>query len=58
MRRCASAPERAAHSVYPKLVFEWARVGSTNRNIATWLGNRELDVVVEDETFAREMEEM
>jgi cardiolipin synthase len=36
----------------------WARVGSTNLNIASWLGNWELDVVVEDEGFAREMEEM
>jgi cardiolipin synthase len=34
----------------------WARVGSTNLNIASWLGNCELDVAVEDETFAREME--
>lgn len=36
----------------------WARVGSTNLNIASWLGNWELDVVVEDEGFAHEMEEM
>jgi cardiolipin synthase len=36
----------------------WARVGSTNLNLASWLGNCELDVVVEDEVFAREMEEM
>jgi len=36
----------------------WARVGSTNLNIASWLGNRELDVVVENEPFARQMEEM
>src|SRR5262249_2131919 len=36
----------------------WARVGSTNFNLASWLGNCELDVVVEDEVFAREMEEM
>ncbi|MGE0823317.1 MAG: phosphatidylserine/phosphatidylglycerophosphate/cardiolipin synthase family protein [Candidatus Binatia bacterium] len=36
----------------------WARVGSTNLNIASWLGNCELDVVVEDEPFARLMEEM
>jgi len=36
----------------------WARVGSTNLNIASWLGNRELDVVVEHEPFAREMEDM
>lgn len=36
----------------------WARVGSTNLNIASWFGNCEMDVVVEDETFARSMEEM
>ena len=36
----------------------WARVGSTNLNIASWIGNRELDVVVEDEPFAGQMEAM
>jgi cardiolipin synthase len=36
----------------------WARVGSTNLNPASWLGNWELDVVVEDEGFGREMEAM
>ncbi|MDX2034962.1 MAG: phospholipase D-like domain-containing protein [Blastocatellia bacterium] len=35
----------------------WARVGSSNLNPASWVGNWELDVVVEDERFAREMEE-
>ena len=35
----------------------WARVGSTNLNIASWIGNRELDVIVEDDGFARAMEE-
>ena len=35
----------------------WARVGSTNLNISSWLGNCELDAVVEDELFAHEMEE-
>jgi cardiolipin synthase len=35
----------------------WARVGSTNLNVASWLGNCELDVVIEDERFARVMEE-
>ncbi|HEX6044036.1 MAG TPA: phospholipase D-like domain-containing protein [Pyrinomonadaceae bacterium] len=35
----------------------WARVGSTNLNIASWFGNLELDVVVEDRKFASEMEE-
>lgn len=35
----------------------WARVGSTNLNIASWLGNCELDVVIENDDFARQMEE-
>ena len=34
----------------------WARVGSTNLNVASWMGNWELDVAIEDEAFAREME--
>jgi len=37
---------------------QWARVGSTNLNIASWLGNRELDVIIEHEPFARQMDEM
>jgi cardiolipin synthase A/B len=36
----------------------WARVGSTNLNVASWLGNWELDAIVEDEPFAHQMEEM
>lgn len=36
---------------------KWARVGSTNLNIASWFGNLELDVVIEDVPFAKEMEE-
>ena len=36
----------------------WARVGSTNLNIASWLGNYELDVVAEDRAFAKRMEAM
>lgn len=31
---------------------QWARVGSSNLNIASWLGNREIDVAVEDTGFA------
>ncbi|MGE5246069.1 MAG: phospholipase D-like domain-containing protein [Betaproteobacteria bacterium] len=34
----------------------WARVGSSNLNIASWMGNRELDVIVENDAFARAME--
>lgn len=36
----------------------WARVGSSNLNIASWWGNCELDAVVEDDSFAGGMEEM
>jgi cardiolipin synthase A/B len=36
----------------------WARIGSTNLNIASWLGNCELDAVIEDQSFAAQMEEM
>ncbi|HEV2864095.1 MAG TPA: phospholipase D-like domain-containing protein [Pyrinomonadaceae bacterium] len=36
----------------------WARVGSTNLNVASWMGNWELDVTIEHEGFAREMEGM
>src|SRR5690348_17571107 len=30
----------------------WARVGSTNLNVASWFGNCEMDAVVEDQRFA------
>jgi cardiolipin synthase len=33
----------------------WARVGSTNLNFASWMSNYELDVAIEDESFARAM---
>jgi cardiolipin synthase A/B len=36
----------------------WARVGSTNLNLSSWMGNWELDVAVEHEPFARAMEGM
>jgi cardiolipin synthase len=36
----------------------WARVGSTNLNPVSWLGNWELDVAIEDESFASGLEEM
>jgi cardiolipin synthase A/B len=36
----------------------WARVGSSNLNPASWLGNWELDVAVEDYEFAKQMEAM
>ena len=37
---------------------KWARIGSSNLNLASWIGNWELDVAVEDEGFAAEMEAM
>jgi cardiolipin synthase len=36
----------------------WARVGSTNLNLASWIGNYELDVAIEDVPFARAMADM
>ena len=37
---------------------EWARVGSTNLNLASFIGNWELDVAIEDAGFAAEMADM
>jgi cardiolipin synthase len=34
----------------------WARVGSTNLNLASWVGNWELDIVVEDAGFGETMQ--
>jgi cardiolipin synthase len=31
---------------------QWARVGSSNLNVSSWLGNREIDVAIEDAEFA------
>jgi cardiolipin synthase len=36
----------------------WARVGSSNLNVASWMGNWELDIAVENPDFAHEMEQM
>ena len=36
----------------------WARVGSSNLNIASWIGNYEMDAVIEDERFAAALEEL
>jgi len=36
----------------------WARIGSTNLNLASWLGNWELDVVIEDEKIGEQMGRM
>ncbi len=34
----------------------WARIGSTNLNLNSWLGNWELDVAIEDHEVARTLE--
>ena len=34
---------------------QWARVGSSNLNVASWLSNRELDVAIEDTAFATQL---
>ncbi|MDP2225887.1 MAG: phospholipase D-like domain-containing protein [Moraxellaceae bacterium] len=36
----------------------WARVGSSNLNLASWISNYELDIAVEDSGFAEAMEAM
>lgn len=36
----------------------WARVGSSNLNLASWIGNYELDAVIEHEPTAALMEQM
>lgn len=36
----------------------WARVGSTNLNLASWIGNYELDVAIEDTALAEQMAAM
>lgn len=36
----------------------WSRVGSTNLNIASWLSNCELDVLIENEEFGKRMQAM
>jgi cardiolipin synthase A/B len=34
----------------------WGRIGSTNLNLSSWLGNWELDVAIEDDAVARTLE--
>jgi cardiolipin synthase A/B len=36
----------------------WARVGSSNLNLASWIGNYELDVAIEDSGIAQRMARM
>jgi phosphatidylserine/phosphatidylglycerophosphate/cardiolipin synthase-like enzyme len=35
----------------------WARIGSTNLNLSSWLGNWELDVAIENDEVARTLEQ-
>jgi cardiolipin synthase A/B len=35
---------------------QWARIGSTNLNLNSWVGNWELDVAIEDAAIARTLE--
>ncbi|MCW3479933.1 cardiolipin synthase B [Neisseriaceae bacterium JH1-16] len=35
----------------------WARIGSTNLNVSSWLANREIDVAIEDEVLAGQLAE-
>lgn len=36
----------------------WSRVGSTNLNVSSFVGNAEIDVLIEDGEFGRRMQEM
>ncbi len=36
----------------------WARIGSTNLNLVSWINNWELDVVIEDSRIGEQMEQM
>jgi cardiolipin synthase A/B len=36
----------------------WARIGSTNLNLASFIGNYELDAAIEDERIGQQMEEI
>ena len=36
----------------------WTRIGSTNLNVASWLTNCELDVLIEDAQLGRQMQEL
>jgi cardiolipin synthase len=37
---------------------KFSRIGSTNLNVASWFGNLELDVLIEDEKFGAQMMQM
>lgn len=51
--RDAASPEAARAALRQQ-----AHVGSTNLNIASWIGNYELDVAIENDAFARTMQDM
>jgi cardiolipin synthase A/B len=36
----------------------WARVGSTNLNLTSWIGNWEMDVIIEDTCLAQQLEKI
>lgn len=36
----------------------WSRVGSTNLNLASWLSNCEIDVLIENREFGQQMQQM
>ncbi len=36
----------------------WSRIGSSNLNLQSWLGNHELDVAIEDERVGQRMDEI
>ena len=36
----------------------WSRIGSSNSNLASWITNRELDVIIKDHALAARMEAM
>lgn len=36
----------------------WTRIGSSNSNLASWITNRELDIIVKSHDLARQMEAM
>jgi phosphatidylserine/phosphatidylglycerophosphate/cardiolipin synthase-like enzyme len=45
------------HSKTAVVDGQLSRIGSTNLNLASWIGNWELDAVIPDEGIARQMEE-
>ena len=48
---CSSGTAACLHAKSAVADERWARVGSTNLNLASWLTNYELDVAIEDERY-------